>query len=102
MTSAFREAVLDVVCSIPSGRVMSYGAVAKHAGYRGWARQVGSCLWSQASMESCPWWRVVGHDGKILARIYKPEQHKRLMQEGVGFMPDEPYQVQMECFRHKP
>lgn len=56
--------VLDVVESIPPGRVMSYGDVAEFLGAGG-PRQVGRvlALWGGG----VPWWRVVHADGSLLA-----------------------------------
>ena len=56
--------VLDVVESIPPGRVMSYGDVAEFLGAGG-PRQVGRvmALWGGG----VPWWRVVHADGSLLS-----------------------------------
>jgi alkylated DNA nucleotide flippase Atl1 len=56
------ERVLAVVEQIPSGRVMSYGAIAEVVGVGG-ARQVGRVM----SLEGggVPWWRVVRADGGL-------------------------------------
>ena len=56
--------VLDVVDSIPAGRVLSYGEVAEYLG-EGGPRQVGRvmALWGGG----VAWWRVVHADGSLLA-----------------------------------
>jgi alkylated DNA nucleotide flippase Atl1 len=56
--------VLDVVDSIPAGRVLSYGDVAEAIGAGG-PRQVGRvmALWGGG----VAWWRVVHADGSLLA-----------------------------------
>jgi alkylated DNA nucleotide flippase Atl1 len=54
------EAVLQVVESIPPGRVMSYGAIAECVG-QGGPRQVGAVMSSYGG--SVAWWRVVRADG---------------------------------------
>jgi alkylated DNA nucleotide flippase Atl1 len=56
--------VLDVVDSIPAGRVLSYGDVAEYLG-EGGPRQVGRvmALWGGG----VAWWRVVHADGSLLA-----------------------------------
>jgi alkylated DNA nucleotide flippase Atl1 len=60
----FAARVLDVVETIPSGQVMSYGDVAEYLG-EGGPRQVGRVmsLWGGA----VAWWRVVHADGSLLA-----------------------------------
>jgi alkylated DNA nucleotide flippase Atl1 len=52
--------VLDVVASIPPGRVMTYGGVAAVLGSRG-ARMVGQIMAYYGS--EVPWWRVVRAGG---------------------------------------
>ena len=64
MDEEYRELVLDVVETIPPGRVMTYGAVAEQVGQvlgRGGPRQVGTVLRQMGG--SVPWWRVVNAAG---------------------------------------
>ncbi|QTE30455.1 MGMT family protein [Pengzhenrongella sicca] len=70
MDEDYLEAVLDLVQTIPSGRVMTYGTVAEVVGdrlvadggrWRGGPRQVGQVL-SRAG-GGVPWWRVVNAAG---------------------------------------
>lgn len=56
----FAGAVLDVIRSIPAGRVMTYGDVAAVLGSRG-ARSVGGILALQGA--DVPWWRVIRAGG---------------------------------------
>jgi alkylated DNA nucleotide flippase Atl1 len=56
------ERVLAVVEQIPSGRVMSYGAVAEVVGVGG-PRQVGGVMALEGG--AVPWWRVVRADGGL-------------------------------------
>ena len=56
--------VLDVVDSIPSGRVMSYGDIAEYLGVGG-PRQVGRVLSHYGG--GAPWWRVIHADGSPAA-----------------------------------
>ena len=63
--AGFEDAVLEVIRSIPPGRVMSYGEVADEAGYPRAGRAVGTLLRTTAAI--CPWWRVVGWDGRLRA-----------------------------------
>lgn len=51
--------------AIPRGRVSTYGAVARVAGYANGARQVVRILHSSASAEGLPWHRVLRKDGSI-------------------------------------
>ena len=75
--SEYAERVLDVVDSIPPGRVMAYGDIARYLG-EGGPRQVGRVmtLWGGG----VPWWRVIqangspprGHDAEAM-RHYREE-----------------------------
>lgn len=56
----YAEDVLDVVDSIPSGMVMSYGDVAEYLGSGG-PRQVGRVMAHYGG--AVPWWRVIRADG---------------------------------------
>lgn len=73
-----------VVARIPKGKVASYGAVAKAAGFPGNARRVAWAL--RNSDGKLPWHRVLGAGGKILLpRQAGAEQRLRLAAEGVTF-----------------
>ena len=77
--------IQGVVRSIPPGKVSSYGAVAKAAGFPGAARQV---VWAlrQATSLGLPWHRVVAAGGRIaLPGEAGFEQRMRLESEGVSF-----------------
>jgi len=54
------ERVLQVVESIPPGRVMSYGDIAEYVG-EGGPRQVGRVMALYGG--GVPWWRVIRSDG---------------------------------------
>jgi methylated-DNA-protein-cysteine methyltransferase related protein len=80
VTPGFEPSVLDVVRSIPAGQVMSYGEVADEAGFPRAARAVGTLL--RTTTEHCPWWRVVGWDGRLRAPDTR-RQAELLIVEGV-------------------
>ena len=72
------------VRKIPRGRVATYGAVARAAGYPGAARQVAWAL--HQCGPAVPWHRVVGAGGRILlSGTAGQEQRIRLEHEGVRF-----------------
>jgi methylated-DNA-protein-cysteine methyltransferase-like protein len=73
------------VLFIPRGKVATYGAVARAAGYPGTARQVAWALRGRGA-EGLPWQRVVGHGGRIsLPGEAGLHQRLRLEMEGVRF-----------------
>jgi methylated-DNA-protein-cysteine methyltransferase related protein len=81
-TSMFTK-IQSVVRNIPRGKVSSYGAVAKAAGFPGAARQV---VWALRQAKGLPWHRVVAAGGRIaLPGEAGFEQRMRLESEGVSF-----------------
>ena len=61
--SDFFEQVYDIVAVIPSGKVVSYGQIARALGSPRSARMVG---WAMARCpEGLPWHRVIKNDGSI-------------------------------------
>lgn len=73
-----------VVARIPRGKVLTYGGVARAAGYPGASRQV---VWALRNCSpELPWHRVLGAGGRILLPGEAGlEQRIRLEQEGVAF-----------------
>jgi alkylated DNA nucleotide flippase Atl1 len=98
----FVEAVLDIVDSIPAGRVMTYGDVAATLGSRA-ARLVGQVM-AQFGADA-PWWRVirasgqppVDHEDRALER-YRAEQTPLVFPSG----PAGPYRVDLGRARWRP
>ncbi len=80
------EAIWHAVCTIPRGRVSTYGAVARAAGLPGRARQAGFALRVAGDALNLPWHRVVGAGGRIVfprtSHAHR-EQARRLRAEGV-------------------
>ncbi|MBP6904888.1 MAG: MGMT family protein [Candidatus Pacebacteria bacterium] len=60
----FADKVRDIVRKIPKGQMMTYGAVAKAAGYPGAARAVGAVM--KANYDpTVPCHRVIRSDGTL-------------------------------------
>jgi len=57
----FASSVLDVVDSIPPGRVMSYGDIAEYLSAGPGPRQVGRVMATYGG--AVAWWRVIHSDG---------------------------------------
>ena len=72
-----------MIRKIPRGKVSTYGAIARAAGFPGAARQVVGALHSSVAL---PWHRVLGAGGEIKLRGDDAvEQRLRLEAEGVAF-----------------
>ncbi|MBU8878391.1 MGMT family protein [Bacillus sp. FJAT-29790] len=86
----FTEKVIAIIKQIPSGRVMTYGQIAKLAGSPRGARQVVRILHSMSKKHQLPWHRVINSKGEI---GLKAEEHFNIQKlslesEGVTFLPD--------------
>jgi methylated-DNA-protein-cysteine methyltransferase-like protein len=78
-----RARVVRSIRALPKGRVSTYGALAKAAGWPGAARQVVRIL---HQVPGLPWHRVVGSGGAIKLRGENADEQKfRLRMEGVTF-----------------
>jgi methylated-DNA-protein-cysteine methyltransferase-like protein len=75
----FADAVRLVIRDLRPGQVVSYGEVARRAGYPRAARAVGNVL---ARGTGLPWWRVVRAGGELVAHSGE-EQARRLRREGL-------------------
>lgn len=90
--------VYECICEIPVGRVATYGQVADLTrGVSVTARQVGTAL--RSAPEGVPWQRVVGAGGYLPIGKVSPElkllQRHLLMEEGVTFVNESSYRVNM-------
>lgn len=98
------DRIYAIVRRIPSGRVTTYGEVARLAGLPGRARQVGYALAALRDGTSVPWHRVVNAQGRLsLARSGSPSgvtQRLRLTREGVRV--DAADRVSLARFAWKP
>jgi methylated-DNA-protein-cysteine methyltransferase related protein len=78
-----RAQVVQCIRALPKGKVSSYGAIARAAGWHNAARQVVRIL---RETQGLPWHRVVGSGGAIkLLGENAAEQRFRLKMEGVMF-----------------
>ncbi|RDI45769.1 MGMT family protein [Falsibacillus pallidus] len=88
MTS-FTKNVVEIILSIPEGKVMSYGQIARAAGSPRAARQVVRILHSMSAKYNLPWHRVINSKGEIGFQDEDSmrEQVDRLEYEGVEVSP---------------
>ncbi|MGB8772249.1 MAG: MGMT family protein [Candidatus Korobacteraceae bacterium] len=90
------KAVSDAIRKIPRGRVSTYGAIAKAAGYPRCARHVGRVL---KQVSGLPWQRVLGSGGRISLRGESALEQRFLLEaEGVRFRGR---RVDMRNFEHR-
>ena len=78
-----QDRIVTSIRGIPRGKVSTYGAIARAAGFPGAARRV---AWVLHRSFGLPWQRVVGSGGEIKLRGDSAiEQRLRLEAEGVAF-----------------
>jgi methylated-DNA-protein-cysteine methyltransferase-like protein len=94
----FTERVIQVIKSIPEGKVLSYGSIAGLAGSPRGARQVTRTLHTMSKKHNLPWHRVVNSKGKISLKdpLGYEEQKHLLESEGVVFSCDD--RIDSKCF----
>jgi alkylated DNA nucleotide flippase Atl1 len=83
LPTPFAERVLDLVATIPPGRVLTYGDVAERLGSRA-PRAVGTALARFGG--GVPWWRVVAAGG-LLPPGHEVAAAEHLRAEGVQVVP---------------
>jgi len=85
--SKFDKAIWRVVSRIKPGRVMSYGQVARAAGYPRHSRMVSKAM--SRSAEPLPWYRVIKSDNTLAFDVGGEAYNKQralLEKEGVRFI----------------
>ncbi|QUG43326.1 MGMT family protein [Psychrobacillus sp. INOP01] len=86
----FTEKVIHIIKSIPPGKVMTYGQIAKVAGSPRGARQVVRVLHTMSSKYNLPWHRVINVKGEIVIADEESAYSQKAMleAEGVSFFAD--------------
>lgn len=80
----FTEKVIQIIKSIPPGKVMTYGQIAKVAGSPRGARQVVRVLHSMSAKYSLPWHRVINVKGEIVIADEESAYSQKAMLEAEG------------------
>jgi methylated-DNA-[protein]-cysteine S-methyltransferase len=91
MSTPFREKVYTILKTVPKGKVVTYGQLAKMAGSPGAARAVGMCMKENPHAPIVPCHRVVAADGKLTGYSGKngvKGKMQMLKDEGVFFVND--------------
>ena len=86
-----KENVYALVRAVPTGRVTTYGAIARSLGNPGLARAVGNALHQNDDAFYTPCWRVLNAKGHLAANygIGGPEMQRRFLEEdGIEVSPD--------------
>ncbi|WP_026694034.1 MGMT family protein [Peribacillus kribbensis] len=97
----FTQKAIDLILSIPAGKVMTYGQIARMAGSPRGARQVVRILHSMSVKYGLPWHRVINVKGEISIASDEGSwtQIQRLRAEGVEVTGNK---VQLERYQYHP
>ncbi|MHA2272161.1 MAG: MGMT family protein [Candidatus Hodarchaeales archaeon] len=100
MAKTFSQRVKTLIKAIPTGKVATYGQIARYAGNPRGARQVAWLLHSSSRKDNLPWHRVVNSKGCIsLPSGQGYELQKELLEkEGVSF--DETDRIDFTRYLH--
>ena len=93
--------VYAYVCSVPRGKVVTYGQVARAVGYPHMSRQVGYALHANPREGEIPCHRVVDRFGGLKEAFAfggKDEHRRRLESEGIVVSDD--YKVDLSVYRY--
>lgn len=98
----FTAEAINLIKSIPRGKVATYGQIAHLTGLYPSVRRVVWILHSSSEKEGLPWHRVVNHKGTISLRPGKgyEKQKELLKREGVVF--DKRDRIDLERFLWEP
>ena len=81
------DRVFRFVKSIPRGRVVTYGQLARALKLPGGARTAGRAMYACPAGRGIPWQRVVGAQGRILIREPQASLQRKLLEsEGARFV----------------
>lgn len=81
----FKQAVYEIVAAIPSGKVSTYGEIARLAGFPGYQRMVGRILREVSDEMGLPCHRVLNSQGRLVPGW--AEQSELLKDEGITLKP---------------
>ena len=99
MTNSFFEQVYQVVRCIPSGKVATYGQIARLLGKPRGARTVGWALHSLPEGSDVPWQRVLNARGIITLDAHGPGGAiQRALLEAEGIVFDEQGRIDLTVF----
>lgn len=98
----FTEQVIRIIQSIPKGKVMTYGGIARAAGSPRGARQVVRILHSMSKKYKLPWHRVINAKGMISLTEDESSSLQKLYLLDEGIIFNEKGVVDLKQFQFDP
>lgn len=98
----FTAMVISIIHSIPPGKVMTYGQVAREAGSPRAARQVVRILHSSSEKHGLPWHRVVNVRGEIALQDDESRFLQKMYLEHEGVQVHEDGHIDLKVYQYIP
>ncbi len=98
MYEPFTTRVVAIIKQIPSGKVLTYGLIAKLAGNPRGARQVSRVLHSLSRKEHLPWHRVVNAAGNIVLASEHAKNEQETLLTAEGIVVDNYHHIDLELY----
>ncbi|MFW9970850.1 MAG: MGMT family protein [Candidatus Odinarchaeota archaeon] len=96
--SDFTEQIIHIIKSIPNGKVLTYGFIAKLAGNPRAARQVSWVLHSSSKKYNLPWHRVISSNGQISLSTFDDRQYQKILLEQEGIKVSNGFKVDLKKY----
>ena len=96
--SEFTRDTLLIIRNIPTGKVLTYGLIARWAGAPGAARQVSRTLHSMSEKYHLPWYRVINSAGEIALPSIEGKDHQKRLLEQEGVRVSDGYKIDLNEF----
>lgn len=94
----FSDRVLEIIRSIPYGKVSTYGSIAILSGNPRAARQVSWILHSSSKKYNLPWHRVVNKQGKISLALGNGYEEQATLLESEGIRIDKNKSINLKKY----
>jgi methylated-DNA-protein-cysteine methyltransferase-like protein len=96
--SDFTRDTLRIIRSIPRGRVLTYGLIARWAGAPRASRQVSRTLHAMTEKYGLPWHRVINSQGTISLPSLEGKEHQKYLLEQEGVRVSARYEVDLKKY----
>ena len=96
ITTDFTRDVIKIIKNIPSGKVLTYGRIAKLASNPQGARQVSWLLHSSSKKYNLPWHRVINSLGKISMKSFDDREYQKSLLEKEGVVFKDNYKIDLK------
>ncbi|MCM3192122.1 MGMT family protein [Priestia megaterium] len=99
---SFTERAVALIKQIPSGKVMTYGQIARLAGSPRGARQVVRVLHSMSKKHNLPWHRVINSKGEIGFKDEEMHVVQKLSLEAEGILVSSDGKLDLKVYLYEP